>query len=509
MASSRNNLTAVHFSLIFFVMLTIGLGAWAYVSARDLHLARTAEARAKDALEEEEKLRRQVDDQVVQLKLLLGYEADKIRDEKDPADANTLLAMMDADMVKFGGDLPQYTFSTLIPRLRLKLGAVSQARQALEADVAIVDGQTKTLSDRYNVVIDRFTAAKEAAEKQKQDLENRHQMAVQEKDKQIQTLDGEKTQVRIQLAAVKEERRIKAQEQQKEIGQLVEINTKIQEDIDKTVKVSFEKPDGVIHWVNNVDKRVWISVGESDLLPKRTNFSVWTKTHAGIGRDVADIKGAIEVTRLIDPHLAEARILHEEMQRPIMPGDPIYTPLWSPGRTEKFALVGLIDIDGDGRSDRKLLHDMIAATGSRVVTEIDDEGNRTGEPISVEIKFVIIGKIPEPVIGGIPADKKIAQKIGQEYKELLTPIRKHGIRRVPLSEFMKFIGYIPQRRLWRPGDQARFTLKAGAHSTSVSETAGDRASSGQVSRAYTARKKLGQDTSSGQTSKAHSGRARD
>ena len=43
-----------------------------------------------------------------------------------------------------------------------------------------------------------------------------------------------------------------------------------------------------------------------------------------IGRGVEDIKGKVEVTRILEPHLSEARILDEDLFRPIADGEIVH-----------------------------------------------------------------------------------------------------------------------------------------------------------------------------------------
>ena len=62
-------------------------------------------------------------------------------------------------------------------------------------------------------------------------------------------------------------------------------------------------------------------------------------------KDVKNPKAAIEVTRIVGPHLSGARILNHDPKRPIAKGDFVYTPLWKPGRIEKYSFVGFIDFD--------------------------------------------------------------------------------------------------------------------------------------------------------------------
>jgi hypothetical protein len=88
--------------------------------------------------------------------------------------------------------------------------------------------------------------------------------------------------------------------------------------------------DSLIRWVNSATKVVWISVGEADDVQPRTNYRVLKKPLAK--RDPGEpqpdhpgerFKGTIEVTRVIELNLSEARILDEDAGNPIAKGDRI------------------------------------------------------------------------------------------------------------------------------------------------------------------------------------------
>jgi hypothetical protein len=70
-----------------------------------------------------------------------------------------------------------------------------------------------------------------------------------------------------------------------------------------------------------------------------------------------------------------------------------------------------------------------------------------------------------------------------------------------LSDFLAWIGYRPQRRLYVPGLVDRpFNLRAGAASVGTNEVVGDRTAAGAVSGIYGRSKRLKPQTSSGKTS---------
>src|SRR5205814_522187 len=90
-------------------------------------------------------------------------------------------------------------------------------------------------------------------------------------------------------------------------------------------------------------------------------------------------KGTIEVINITGPHMAECRILADSTPNPLLPNDLIFTPLWRPGQQDHFALVGMMDIDGDGVDDREKVHDLIRINGGIIDAETDAKGNAIGE----------------------------------------------------------------------------------------------------------------------------------
>jgi hypothetical protein len=55
---------------------------------------------------------------------------------------------------------------------------------------------------------------------------------------------------------------------------------------------------------------------------------------------------------------------------------------------------------------------------------------------------------------------------------------------VSLKDFLTYLGWKPESRLYIPGGEGKFTLKAGARSAGVNTSIGsDRASTGSTSKA--------------------------
>ncbi len=86
-----------------------------------------------------------------------------------------------------------------------------------------------------------------------------------------------------------------------------------------------------IAWTSNDKRTVWIHFEGSDNILEGTTLCVYKKQPAGEVRTKEDVKGAIEVTKLLKPHVAEARVVRHNIYLPIQEGDHVDRPLRAPG----------------------------------------------------------------------------------------------------------------------------------------------------------------------------------
>jgi hypothetical protein len=497
---SQNKPTGVHFALIIFVMLTLVFVVVSFVSIRDRAEAQIAAEQARKKYQDVDGALRRADEKIEEMKKRIGHQFDSVG-LQDPEDPTTVLGAMGRDMKRFGGNLAQSTYSSTLEKLRQELDTITQERNARQQDQNQLKREILALQNDYQTMVDQATAARDRAERDKQVVIANKEEAIAAKDKEIAGLEDDYHQVQAELERVKGRLENEVALRDDEIRKLTAINIRLNEKLDKESDKSFEVADGVVRWVDHSSKRVWINLGGFDKLYDRTGFSVYTKMHQGIGRGKADIKGSIEVLRILGPHLAECRILDNDIDRPIATGDPVYTPLWSPGLTNSFSLVGLIDFDGDGQSDRQPLQNLITAAGAKVDNEVDDKGSRSGKALTVDTKFLIVGKIPDPT-EVLPGDKDAALEIIKHHSQMLKEARQQGVRVVSLNDFLSFIGFKPTRRLWVPGTEVPWRLQQGSKSTGVSPTAGVRISTGSTSALYKPRRVR---TNPGQTQKVFRG----
>jgi len=221
----------------------------------------------------------------------------------------------------------------------------------------------------------------------------------------------------------------------------------------------FAVPQGEIRWIDPVSRRVWINLGEADGVKPRTTFGIGSKDRTRVHDwkvEMAvgphNLKGAIEVTRILEEHLSEARILKEFVEHPIAKGDPIYSPTWRQAQGERFSIAGIVDLDGDGRDDRELLTKIVAAAGGRIDNDVDGDGILhvngkiaiDGTPeITEATKFIVIGQIPEVKDGDGPQTVHGLYELSRRRMELEAAARVRGIRVISLADFLKYLGHTP------------------------------------------------------------------
>lgn len=206
----------------------------------------------------------------------------------------------------------------------------------------------------------------------------------------------------------------------------------------------FAQPaDGSITWVNQKYRTVWINLGSDDGLRPQVTFSV---ASAGLGdAESAEKKGSIEVVRIIGPHQAEASITLDDPTNPLIPGDRIFSQVWDRGRKVGFGIAGFIDINGDRKSDLDQLKDIIIASNGRVDASPDATGKKEGE-LKIDTRYLVLGEFPDD-------PRRVEYR--NSWTELSEQAEELGIQTIPLTEFLKLMGWKSESRTVNLGAGAR------------------------------------------------------
>jgi len=247
----------------------------------------------------------------------------------------------------------------------------------------------------------------------------KHNDALAAKDQQIANKDTE-----IQSAA----QRLSNQEEKNLVAQLKA----------RPKSERFEIPDGKITSINEASGIVWINIGSRDRLKPLTNFSVYPAAQLGVMRGSGDIKAKIEVIKILDGQFAQCRIIEDSINDPILIGDQIYSPLWQRGIQVHFALIGFFDIDGDGKSDRDKVKNIIRSAGGIIDAELSIEDTTDPEKINLIRTGNITVDTQYLVRGSVDAIINIDRTTYNRFEE---KAKDYNVESITVNSLLNYAGY--------------------------------------------------------------------
>lgn len=415
---ARNQAQGYHIAIVLLLLAWVSTCVMAVVYARKFNTAFLQSEKDRADAGKAMQAMRSAEEDMSRLKQWMGFEP--------TASVADIEKTSKSDFEKYAATLPdaQRTY-------RAALEATAASLAEAQSTLQITQNENQTLKDRNEsreAIKDKQIAEHRAqAEKAEKDLaaekasyDQARQRLESQKDelalqlKQIQTeLDSSRTQYDQDMSKARQTDQLKNEE-------IKVANRKIFELQGETMASA----DGVIRQVNQRQKVVWLNLGQADGLKPQVTFSVFGVDRNGVAKGKR--KAAVEVTKILGPHMAQANIVEDDFRDPIIKGDPIYTPLWHPHRPERFALVGFMDIDGDDQSDRDVVHELIAMNGGVIDAEVDDQGKETGE-MTLNTRYLVVGKEKDNVL----------EKVGQ----MKARAEERGVEVLSMEKFLDHIGW--------------------------------------------------------------------
>lgn len=449
-ASSKPGM--VHYFCAIFALTTVICGVAWYLSYSAYNEREgTWAADNKKASDDKTAMAKALTD-VTTMKTALGLNFEQVGTAGDAANANTASAGIKA-MTEQAGELAQ-------PTLAATFNKVIEDLHSTKAKLAEADANVASRNNQINLLETEYNAKVKAAEDKTAQTETRLAALTTEageerakKDKEIEEQRAALKTSQDEFAKIEDEFKKFTEKAEKREKSLMAAVQRLKDELYTLRNYGFEKSLGQIVSVDSTNNAVTINLGKIDRLQKRTTFSVYTKANSGVARGSEDIKGSLEVLDVIGPHLARCRITGETMPAdPIAPGDPIYTPAWSPGRVEKFAFVGKFDFDGDGKDDRAQLYELVATNGAQIGAEVDMKGVRNSRKIDHDTKFLVVGEIPDPTEISDPEERRAVEEIKKHHEEMKKEADEQGVTVVRKNDFLSWMGYRPQEKLYKAGD---------------------------------------------------------
>jgi hypothetical protein len=189
------------------------------------------------------------------------------------------------------------------------------------------------------------------------------------------------------------------------IKQMEESASRMRDALTRGVRALHERPesaldiaDGFVTDVNDERQEVLIDITRGQGARPQLKMSIFDSSSLDI--PTAKPKGMIELTQ-VDEQFSTARIIKTtNPTEPIRVGDIVYSPVWSPNRPTRFALVGNMDANRDDKDDRDDLKRMIHETGG--VIDFDHPPSEMGQETG-RFRPRSIGTSPMPERVGRPS----------------------------------------------------------------------------------------------------------
>ncbi|MEE2686375.1 MAG: hypothetical protein VYB09_08690 [Planctomycetota bacterium] len=452
--ASREN-TTIQVALILSVMLVVVLGVFTYLFWD----------KSKTSVDEQKQLQSKVNDminknnvnevKIMSLKFMIGDPQIK-RGEVDSNisalevaggldDVSALLTKFDGDMELYGQGMPEETrsYASIPENLLQTIKQQNDLNTKLEKtnrQLAIDKSTTvQTESELTASALTAKSAAESDRDSERTAFNTDRQRITKEKVDQKTTQDQQIAAANQKTATFKEQ--VDALEVDAETLQGTITSMKI---LRQPKSERFENPDGRITMVHQQNNTVWLDLGAAHGLKELTTFSVYDIKQPGVMHEKSDIKAKIQVTRILDLRLAEARILEDDITNPILRGDLIHSPVFQAATQIHFALAGFFDLDSDGEDDYEAVRSMISMVGGVIDAEIKPDGERVGK-VTVNTRYLIKGS------------KTLENN--KTYTDLIREVHDYDVEQITFPTFLKYVGYkreVLSVSLGRGADSSQF-----------------------------------------------------
>jgi len=204
-----------------------------------------------------------------------------------------------------------------------------------------------------------------------------------------------------------------------------------------------DRPDGVLTYVDYSRGEIHTNLSHSMGARPQMKFTIFDSHSAGIPTDKP--KGTIELTSVGDRQSIGRIIKTNSSIEPLRVGDFVYSPAWSANDPMRFALIGRIDVNRDGRDDREDLKRMIEAAGGIVDYDLPppDAGREKGKLTGSDAWYVIDERMPFREVYG--KGKTVTANENAEFlkkqSEAIREARLNGVRPMPIERLLPFLGY--------------------------------------------------------------------
>ena len=338
---------------------------------------------------------------------------------------------------------PNKNFMSTLDRLTELLENLSLLSTDMSANY---EGLRKSLESSTSVAKGQIDIQTKAFTDSKADLEaehSKHEQSRQELLTKVDQLTTDNDKKTTQIANLETQNKQLRDDYDAKLKLAYSIMREQRDLLDKNINV-LDKPDGYITFVDLDRREVQVNVNRHQGARPQMKMTIFDSHSEGVPTERP--KGNIELLQ-VGEQFSIARITRVASTiDPIRVGDIVYSPAWSPDKPMRFALIGKIDVNRDGKDDREELKRMIEDAGGSVDYDLppaDVAGKESGKLTARLDWYVIDERMPlrEPPQGRSDATLAAISQFEKKKGEVVKEAHLEGIRPMPISRLLAYLGY--------------------------------------------------------------------
>lgn len=331
------------------------------------------------------------------------------------------------------------------------LASIARLKDLLKSQVMLTTALSKNyldvkrnLESTDDVAAKKLTVVTQALNVAKADLEAVQKKHVQEREvllTKVDQLQTENAKQATEIATLNTHARQLKEDSDKKLAQAQQNirDLRYEKEQDETV---LDRPDGRITYADYGRGEVYTNITYGMGARPQMVMSIFDAGAPGIPTEKP--KGKIELTYVGDRYSIGRIVKTVTMVDPIRVNDIVYSPAWSPNEPMRFALLGKIDINRDGKDDRADLIRMIEAAGGIVDYDLPppDAGKERGKLTGKDAWYISDDR--PPIISGLNVkgdNSPEATEFLKKRTEAEREARLVGVRPMPVQRLLSYLGY--------------------------------------------------------------------
>ena len=295
-----------------------------------------------------------------------------------------------------GTDTTTKGYTNLLDQLTAKLVGVNKELADANKEKRDLKDGFDTLDERRKKHAEISDGYVETAQNKLKEEQEKYANTLAERDAVKKDLDERYTKIRTDSEEAIRQVQTEKAIAERNVKTISTANENLTKELDGLRSPVLEREDGRVVSVNQGSGIVTLDIGSASGLRNGTTFGVFDPAEKNLAE--ARSKGSIEISQVLGPNRAEARILETVIADPIQRGDLIHTPVWKPGMHPRFVLSGRMVVPGFGsrslddtsrEDDLKDVINLILANGGIVDYYMKDDGTMMKIDTRVDSKGVV------------------------------------------------------------------------------------------------------------------------